>query len=166
MRRWLRSGAALLVLAVLVLALRTFAIAAAGMAQTSHPAAAAVSPKPALASDEAELLPARQVMGLMGSKVQDRVGKDMGLVVDVIVDRTGRPRALVIDFGGFLGVGSRKIAIDWRMVHFRPENHDAPMVLYLSRAEVEAAPEFVPAVEPWRMLGLPPSGPASPNANP
>jgi hypothetical protein len=166
MRTWLRSGAALLALALLVLGLRAFAVAAAGIAQTSNAGAAAASPKPALASDEAELLPARQVMGLMGSKVQDRAGKDMGLVVDVIVDRTGRPRALVIDFGGFLGVGSRKIAIDWRMVHFRPENHDAPMLLYLSRAEVEAAPEFVPAVEPWRILGPPSSTPTSPNANP
>ena len=38
------------------------------------------------------------------------------LVVDVLVDRSGLPLGAVIDFGGFLGVGSRKIAIDWQLL--------------------------------------------------
>ena len=42
----------------------------------------------------------------------------MGRIVDVIVDRTGTVRAAVIDFGGFLGVGSRKIVVDWSALHF------------------------------------------------
>ena len=101
-------------------------------------------------------------MPLLGSKAQDLAGEDLGPVVDIVVDRSGRPRALVIDFGGFLGVGSRKIAIDWRLVHFRPENQDAPVLLHLDRAEVQAAPEFVPDVEPLRMLGPPPNAPGPP----
>jgi hypothetical protein len=117
-------------------------------------------PKPL--PDNAKELPARQVMPLLGSKAQDLAGEDLGPVVDVVVDRSGWPRALVIDFGGFLGVGSRKIAIDWRLVHFRPENHDAPVLLHLDRAEVQAAPEFVPDVEPLRMLGPPPNAPGPP----
>jgi hypothetical protein len=118
------------------------------------------TPKPP--PDNAKDLPARQVMTLLGSKAQDLAGEDMGPVVDIVVDRSGRPRALVIDFGGFLGVGSRKIAIDWRLVQFRPENHDAPVLLHLDRAEVQAAPEFVPDVEPLRMLGPPPNAPGPP----
>ena len=112
--------------------------------------------------DNAKELPARQVMTLLGSKAQDLAGEDLGPVVDIVVDRSGRPQALVIDFGGFLGVGSRKIAIDWRLVHFRPENQDAPVLLHLDRAEVQAAPEFVPDVEPLRMLGPPPNVPGPP----
>ena len=42
----------------------------------------------------------------------------MGRIVDVIVDRAGTVRAAVIDFGGFLGVGSRKIVVDWSALHF------------------------------------------------
>ena len=118
------------------------------------------SPKPL--PDNAKELPARQVMTLLGSKAQDLAGEDLGPVVDIVVDRSGRPQALVIDFGGFLGVGSRKIAIDWRLVHFRPENQDAPVLLHLDRAEVQAAPEFVPDVEPLRMLGPPPNAPGPP----
>ena len=135
-------------------------------AAAQQPAAPPPAKPPKPPPDNTELLPASEVMALMGTKVRDLAGEDMGLVVDVVVDLTGKPRALVIDFGGFLGVGSRKIAIDWRLVHFQPKNQDAPVLLHLGRAEVQAAPEFVPGVEPLRMLGPPPDGPASPNAGP
>ena len=49
---------------------------------------------------------------------QRRPNEDMGHIVDVIVDRSGTVRAAVIDFGGFLGVGSRKIVVDWNALHF------------------------------------------------
>jgi PRC-barrel domain len=132
----------------------------------AQPSKPAQPPAPKPPPDYTELLPPREVMALMGSKVRDPAGEDMGLVVDVVVDRSGKPRALVIDFGGFLGVGSRKIGIDWRLVDFRPENHDAPVLLHIGRPEVQAAPEFVPGVEPLRMLGPPPNAPATPNAGP
>jgi hypothetical protein len=129
-----------------------------------QPAQQKPPPAPKPPPDNTELLPSSEVMPLLGSEVRDETGEDMGMVVDVVVDRDGKPRALVIDFGGFLGVGSRKIAIDWRLVHFQRENKDAPVLLHLGRAEVQAAPEFVPGVEPLRMLGPPPNAPASPNA--
>ena len=129
-----------------------------------QPAQQKSPPAPKPPPDNTELLPASEVMPLLGSKVRDETGEDMGMVVDVVVDRDGKPRALVIDFGGFLGVGSRKIAIDWRLVHFQRENKDAPVLLHLGRAEVQAAPEFVPGVEPLRMLGPPANLPASPTA--
>ena len=45
--------------------------------------------------------------------------ENMGRIVDVIVDQAGTARAAIIDFGGFLGVGSRKIAVDWNALRFR-----------------------------------------------
>ncbi len=132
-------------------------------AKPAVPAAeqAKASPPP---PENFEALPANQIIALMGTKVRGPKEEDMGLVVDVIVDRTGNPRALVIDFGGFLGVGSRKIAIDWRLVHFRPENRDAPVQLLLSHDQVQAAPVFDPSIEPLRIVGPPPAPPNSPNA--
>ena len=50
---------------------------------------------------------------ILGKSVRSSAGEDMGRLVDVLVDRDGQPRAAIIDFGGFLGVGSRKIAVDW-----------------------------------------------------
>jgi hypothetical protein len=57
---------------------------------------------------------------LLGKPVQSAKGEDLGRVVDVIVDRSGLVRAAIIDFGGFLGVGTRKIAVDWRVLRFAP----------------------------------------------
>jgi PRC-barrel domain protein len=120
--------------------------------------------QPAPPVDNLELLPGNQITGLLGRKAQGPKGEDMGLVVDIVVDKDGDPRALVIDFGGFLGVGSRKIAIDWRLVHFRPANQDAPVQLMLSRVEVQDAPVFDPGVQPLRMIGPPAAKPVTPNA--
>jgi hypothetical protein len=48
----------------------------------------------------------------------------------------------VIDFGGFMGVGSRKIAVEWTALHFAPGNSDAPVTLDLSSDQIKAAPEY------------------------
>ena len=100
-------------------------------------------------------MPVKLASGVLGKKVQGPKGEDMGLVVDVIVDAEGRPWGLVIDFGGFLGVGSRKIAIDWRLVHFKPDAQDAPVLLRLDREEIQAAPQYDPAGNPPLMVGPP-----------
>ena len=56
--------------------------------------------------------------GILGKEVRSKADENMGRIVDVIVDRTGQVRAAVIDFGGFLGVGNRKIAVDWNALNF------------------------------------------------
>ena len=58
----------------------------------------------------------------------------MGRIVDVLVDRRGQVRAAIIDFGGFLGVGSRKIAVDWSALHFPPPGNLTPRSHSNSRA--------------------------------
>src|SRR5438270_11032640 len=60
---------------------------------------------------------ARDAHGILGREVRSAANEDMGRIVDVIVDRTGTVRAAVIDFGGFLGVGSRRIVVDWNALH-------------------------------------------------
>ena len=57
--------------------------------------------------------------GMLGRDVRSAADENMGRIVDVIVDRAGQVRAAVIDFGGFLGVGSRKIVVDWNALHFQ-----------------------------------------------
>jgi hypothetical protein len=48
---------------------------------------------------------------VLGREVRSITDENMGRIVDIIVDRSGQVRAAIIDFGGFLGVGSRKIAV-------------------------------------------------------
>lgn len=89
------------------------------------------------------VLDEQDVMSVLGLRVRSSAGEDMGRIVNVIVDRTGQVRAAVIDFGGFLGVGNRKIAIDWNALHFVvAANKDDRITLDLTRDQVKAAPEF------------------------
>ena len=80
---------------------------------------------------------------MLGRDVLSPKDEDMGHIVDVIVDRGGQVRAAVIDFGGFLGVGSRKIVVDWNALHFgRVANKSDSTTLELTKEQVTAAPEY------------------------
>jgi PRC-barrel domain len=81
--------------------------------------------------------------GVLGRDVRSPADEDMGRIVDVIVDRAGTVRAAAIDFGGFLGVGSRKIVVDWNALHFgHVANKSDSITLELTKEQVMAAPEY------------------------
>jgi hypothetical protein len=89
------------------------------------------------------VLESRQAQSVLGKEVRSSVNENMGRIVDVVVDREGRVRAAVIDFGGFLGVGSRRIAVDWSVLRFDLDGAKRDLVmLELTRDQVKAAPEY------------------------
>jgi hypothetical protein len=101
-------------------------------------APAAPAPPPSVT-----IIGARDAHGVLGRDVRSPTDEDMGRIVDVIVDRAGMVRAAVIDFGGFLGVGSRKIVVDWNALHFgRIANKSDSITLELTKEQVIAAPEY------------------------
>ena len=95
------------------------------------------------ASPSVTILETQEVQGILGRDVHSVTDEDMGRIVDILVDGEGRARAAIIDFGGFLGVGSRKIAVDWKALHFVPTvDKRYGVVLELTRDQVKAAPEY------------------------
>jgi len=81
--------------------------------------------------------------GILGRPVVDAAGNNMGRIVDVIVDPAGHVLAAVIDFGGFLGVGSRKIAVDWAALRFgKAVKQGEDIRLELTKDQIKAAPEY------------------------
>ena len=91
----------------------------------------------------AVVLDKQYAQGLLGKEVRSAANEDMGRVVDVIVDRAGHIRAAIIDFGGFLGVGSRKIAVEWNVLNFAAiADKRSVIMLGLTRDQVKAAPEY------------------------
>lgn len=95
------------------------------------------------ATPEITVLNKHEVEGILGREVRSATNENMGRIVDVLVDPAGQVRAAIIDFGGFLGVGSRKIAVDWSALHFpAPGKPDAYIFLELTRDQVKAAPEY------------------------
>jgi|HubBroStandDraft_6_1064221.scaffolds.fasta_scaffold1083578_1 hypothetical protein len=86
-----------------------------------------------------------EVQSVLGKEVRSAADENMGRIVDIIVDRTGHVRAAVVDFGGFLGVGSRKIAIAWSALRFGASGDKDKVervTLEWTRDQVRAAPEY------------------------
>ena len=98
------------------------------------------------------MLPYQDVQAVLGKEVCSSADEDMGRVVDVLVDQAGRVRAAVIDFGGFLGVGNRKVVVDWSALHFAPADQPDRISLDLTRNQVKQAPEYKPG-KPVVVLG-------------
>jgi hypothetical protein len=89
------------------------------------------------------VLGSKEVQSIVGSEIRSAADEDMGRIVDVLVDGSGQPRAAIIDFGGFLGVGSRKVAVDWKALHFVPAaSARYRIVLELTKDQVKPAPEY------------------------
>jgi hypothetical protein len=102
----------------------------------------AASPAAPPATPEVTILNKHEVEGVLGREVRSAADEDMGRIADVLVDRAGEVRAAIIDFGGFLGVGSRKIAVDWSALHFPQPGKGGRIALELTRDQVKAAPEY------------------------
>ena len=85
----------------------------------------------------------------------DPDGKDIGRLVDVLVGDQGQPQAAVIDFGGFMGVGNRKIAVEWSALHFAPSDAKHPITLDLTQDQIKAAPEYKDVTKPAPVVVTP-----------
>jgi PRC-barrel domain len=106
--------------------------------ETPAPAAKEPAPPPSVT-----IIGPHEAHGVLGRDVRSTTDQDMGHIVDVIVERSGMVRAAVIDFGGFLGVGSRKIVVDWDALHFAHiANKGESITLDLTKEQVMAAPEY------------------------
>jgi hypothetical protein len=106
--------------------------------ETAQKPAAAPAP-----GETVETVGPAQAISVLGKKVVGPDGKAiLGSVIDMLVDADGKPRAAVIDFGGFLGVGSRHVAIDWNSLKFHLDDQNVPVQLDLDPAAIRAAPEY------------------------
>ncbi|XYD11621.1 PRC-barrel domain-containing protein [Methylobacterium sp. NMS12] len=132
---------------------------------SSPPAAAGAPPSTAPAQQQgtpATVLDTQDYESLLGRSVRSAGGDELGRVIDIIIDKEGHPRAAIIDFGGFLGVGTRKIAVDWRALRFAPDGaKERKLSVALTRNQVRVSPEYK-AGEPIVVLG--PASPAAPAA--
>ena len=75
---------------------------------------------------------------VLGRDVTTTPEGDAGRIIDLLVDRDGSVRGAVVEFGGFLGIGTRKIAIEWQAFRFSGR----AIAVEVSREQVRAAPEY------------------------
>jgi hypothetical protein len=119
-------------------------------------------PAPADAVVDAQVGEVGTALGsILGRDVKSPKGEDLGRVVDVLADAQGHVRVAIIDFGGFLGVGTRRIAVDWPLLRFDLNTRDKPLMLSVDRQKLQSAPEYN-SNKP-RVL-MPPAAPDAPDA--
>ncbi|HIC82251.1 MAG TPA: PRC-barrel domain containing protein [Kiloniellaceae bacterium] len=101
-------GVAAIAVAAMLLAVSLQAGAAAAQsAPTELPASQADSPDVSTARD------------IQGMSIWDRDNELLGEVDDVILDRrTSKLRLVLVSQGGFLGIGGKPVAIEWRELEY------------------------------------------------
>jgi hypothetical protein len=98
-----------------------------------------------------ESLPKSRLVSILGREITNREG-DSGRVIDVLVDLDGQSGAVVVEFGGFMGIGSRKVVVDWSAVRLVREGSRTQIVVDISREQIRDATEYKPG-EPVGVVG-------------
>lgn len=80
---------------------------------------------------------------LTGTTVYGAGDEDIGSVGDIVLSDDGQVDALIIDFGGFLGIGTKPVAVAFDNLNFlRNENGDLVLRTSLTSDQLDAAPEY------------------------
>ena len=82
---------------------------------------------------------------ILGQKVEGPRGEDYGRVVDVLADGGGHVRLAIIEYGGFLGVGNRRIAIDWDLLQFHPDDRNGRVTMNVTEKQLQSTPDYKPS---------------------
>lgn len=115
--------------------------------QSDQAAAQGQQQTAALSGDEAK--------NLIGKKAYGTDGQEVGEVTNLLIGSDGNARAAVIEFGGFLGIGSNEVAIDWSKLQVAEDR----VTVSMTKDEIKSAPkyqreqvaeQFGPDVEPVR----------------
>lgn len=119
-------------------------LAAAAVAQTSSPSNQPPSPQPTSPSTSAPAAPAPatesakapennlagqgkwRASKLMGVDIYGPDNKKVGDVTEVVFDKTGKIDLVTVGVGGFLGLGSKEVAIPFDQVQWSEEPMIAP----------------------------------------
>ncbi len=93
--------------------------------------------------------PAILASQFQGTGVLGADNQKVGDVVDILFERDGKISAFIVAVGGFLGVGTKEIALE--PSKFRYANRDASNILrvQLTKAEFWALPGFRRPTEKW-----------------
>ena len=140
-------------------------------ARAADPVPSAVAPPPAASPApppppaHQELIYSGEATRILGRIVLDPAGDEVGRIVDVLVDDQGAPRAALIDFGGFMGVGNRRIAVAWRALKFLPAAEKRQIRLDMTADQIKETPDYKPAPRPDSApvtMAVPPPPPGIP----
>jgi sporulation protein YlmC with PRC-barrel domain len=103
-----------------------------------------------------------------GTDVMGSNDEKVGDVNDILFDKDGKILAYVIGVGGFLGIGSKDVALSPQSFQMMPAGERGNMKLKISmtKDELKSAAEFKPYKEPTSTTGQSPQSPPSRDRTP
>ena len=76
-----------------------------------------------------------------GASVYDTGGHKLGSIDDLMVDKlSGQVRYAVMEFGGFLGMGTERFPIPWKVLKY--SNSHNGYIVPLNKAVLDKAPRY------------------------
>jgi sporulation protein YlmC with PRC-barrel domain len=75
---------------------------------------------------------------LIGKKAYGADGQEVGEVTNLLIGSDGQARAAVIEFGGFLGIGSNEVAVDWSKLQVAEDR----VMVSMTEDEIKSAPKY------------------------
>lgn len=119
--------------------------AGSAFAQTQPaPAPAAPAETPAVVKPITESS-GQLATNLIGESVYNSSAADavsLGDVNDIVIGADGSVSQLVVGVGGFLGIGEKDVAIDYKTAQLAERNGDRWLIVEMSKEQLESAPAF------------------------
>ena len=78
----------------------------------------------------------------LGQAVYGPGKQKVGTISNLLVDTTGRVTGVVLDVGGFLGIGTKEVAISFEALFPVREDDQDAFLVEMTKAQFEAAPTF------------------------
>ncbi|MER8506232.1 PRC-barrel domain-containing protein [Mesorhizobium sp. M0199] len=124
--------------------------AVATLIATGAFAQSATTPAPAQPPAAHDTAPAIRAEGslvtnIIGESVYNGTGDDaqnIGNISDVVFDERGEVKSVVIGVGGFLGIGTKNVAFDYKKMQWAERNGDRWLIAQTTKDELTAQPDF------------------------
>lgn len=100
---------------------------------------------------------------LIGTKVRNANKESIGKIDDVYLDKDAKVTDVVISVGGFLGVGSKDVAVKWSDITIGREDNSVVLTTSLTKDALMALPDYT---KTERRKPAPPETAAAPPARP
>ena len=79
---------------------------------------------------------------LIGADVRNTANEDVGEVNEVILDQNGKVAAVVLGVGGFLGMGEREVAVEFKSLRFAEKDDTPTVMIDATKDTLKSAPEW------------------------
>jgi sporulation protein YlmC with PRC-barrel domain len=125
----------------LLLATSAFALAQTTTpAPQAPPAATSPSGQPLWYSHQADEMRASK---LIGTNVVNTANETIGEVNEIVLGKDGNVAAVIIGVGGFLGMGEREVAINFKSIRMtRDQRNNLVLTMDATKDTLKAAPEW------------------------